>query len=208
MARVIRSVLVCARLENSVVFWVETIVVFLDVGCGDVPKGDVNLDLSYYGRGRNFVIGDAHYLPFKAETFMKVYCKHCLEHLEKPLVFFEEAKRILKKDGVLECVYPTDTLLTKKTIHNLLNLHWSSAFKWKRKVTGADRINYGGHKWQLPDYRVANLLRKAGFKIVEFERITFPMIRMDSDRKEKKWKVFVNAYLPIWQIETKFIAKC
>lgn len=180
---------------------------FLDVGCGDVPKGDVNLDLSYYGRGRNFVIGEAHHLPFKDETFTKVYSKHCLEHLESPLVFFREAKRTLKKGGILECIYPTDTMLTKKTIHNLLNLHWSSAFKWKRKVTGTDKINYGGHKWQLPDSGVLKLLQKAGFAEVAFEKISFPTIRMDSNLKKKRWKIFINKHLPEWQIETKFVAK-
>jgi ubiquinone/menaquinone biosynthesis C-methylase UbiE len=183
------------------------IVETLDVGCGDVPKGNVNLDLFYYGKGDNFVFGEAHHLPFKNETFVKVYCKHCLEHLENPLVFFGEAKRILRKGGVLECVYPTDTLLTKKTIHNLLNLHWSSAFKWKRKVTGADKINYGGHKWQLPDGRVLKLLKKAGFEKVQFERISFPTLRIDSDRKKKRWKTLVNACLPRLQIETRFVAK-
>jgi ubiquinone/menaquinone biosynthesis C-methylase UbiE len=181
---------------------------FLDVGCGDVPKGDVNLDLFYYGRGKNFVFGEAHHLPFKDETFTKVYSKHCLEHLASPLAFFAEARRVLRKGGVLECVYPTDTMLTKKTIHNLVNLHWSSAFKWKRKLTGADKINYGGHKWQLPDDRVSNLLQKAGFKEVDFQRISFPTIRMNSDPKKRKWKVIINTYLPRWQIETRFVAKC
>ena len=180
---------------------------FLDVGCGDVPKGDVNLDLFYYGRGKNFVFGEAHHLPFKDETFIKVYSKHCLEHLESPLTFFKEAKRILEKEGTLECIYPTDTMLTKKTIHNLFNLHWSSAFKWKRKLTGADKINYGGHKWQLPDDRILKLLQKAGFKKVEFEKISFPTIRMDSDKKKKKWKILINTYLPRWQIETRFVAR-
>jgi hypothetical protein len=47
----------------------------------------------------------------------------------------------------------------------------------------------------------------AGFKEVEFEKISFPTIRMDSDKKKKKWKILVNAYLPRWQIETKFVAK-
>jgi ubiquinone/menaquinone biosynthesis C-methylase UbiE len=141
----------------------------LDVGCGDVPKGDINLDLFYYGKGKNFIIGEAHHLPFKDETFTRVYSKHCLEHLENPLKFFTETRRILKKGGILECVYPTDTMLTKKTIHNLLNLHWSSAFKWKRKLTGADKINYGGHKWQLPDDKVDKLLQKAGFREVYFQ---------------------------------------
>lgn len=180
---------------------------FLDVGCGDVPKGNVNLDLFYYGRGRNFIIGEAHHLPFKSEAFAKVYSKHCLEHLESPLVFFTEAKRVLKKDGILECVYPTDSMLTKKTIHNLVNLNWSSAFKWKRKLKGADKINYGGHKWQLQDDGVAILLQKAGFRKIAFERISFPTIRMNHDRKVKRWRVLVNTYLPRWQIETRFVAK-
>jgi ubiquinone/menaquinone biosynthesis C-methylase UbiE len=180
---------------------------FLDVGCGDVPKGDVNLDLFYYGRGKNFVFGEAHHLPFKDETFTKVYSKHCLEHLTSPLIFFIEAKRVLANQGVLECVYPTDTMLTKKTIHNLLNLQLSSAFKWKRKLTGADKINYGGHKWQLPDDTVLKLLQRAGFKKVEFERISFPTIRMDKDKKKQGWKTLINKYLPRWQIETRFVAK-
>lgn len=172
-----------------------------------MPKGDVNLDLFYYGKGKNFVIGEAHHLPFKDSAFIRVYSKHNLEHLESPIQFFKEARRILKNGGTLECVYPTDTMLTKKTIHNLLNLHWSSAFKWKRKLIGADKINYGGHKWQLPDYRVLKLLQSAGFKKVEFERISFPTIRVDSDKKKKRWKTLINKCLPKWQIETRFVAE-
>lgn len=179
----------------------------LDVGCGDVPKGDVNLDIHYYGKWKNFVFGDAHYLPFKNKVFDKVYCSHTLEHLENPLKFFEEARRALKNGGVLECIYPTDIMLKKKTLHNLLNLRWSSAFKWKTKLTGGDEINYGGHKWQLPDERVLKLLRKAGFTEVNFHKIKFPSIRMDNDQKKRKWKIFLNKHLPKWQIETKFIAK-
>ncbi len=179
----------------------------LDVGCGDRPKGDVNVDLFFYMKCENFIVAEAHHLPFKNSVFEIVYSKHCLEHLKNPLNFFKEAKRILKNGGTLECVYPTDTMLTKKTIHNLLNLHWSSAFKWKAKLTGGDKINYGGHKWQLPNERVHKLLHKAGFKEVNFQKIKFPSIRMDTDRKKRKWKIFLNKYLPKWQIETKFMAK-
>jgi hypothetical protein len=96
-------------------------------------------------------------------------------------------------------------MLTKKTVHNLLNLHWSSAFKWKRKLIGADKINYGGHKWQLPDDRVLKMLQRAGFRKVEFEKIGFPTIRIDPDKK--RWKILMNTYLPRWQIETRFVAK-
>ena len=179
----------------------------LDVGCGDRPTGDVNLDRFYYGKWNNFVIGEAHHLPFKNNVFDKVYSKHCLEHFENPLKFFKEAKRVLKNGGLLECIYPTDTMLTKKTIHNLLNLRWSSAFKWKSKVTGAGKINYGGHKWQLPDDALHKLLKKAGFAKVNFHKIRFPTIRMDIDPEERKWKIALNKYLPTWQIETKFVAE-
>jgi SAM-dependent methyltransferase len=171
----------------------------LDVGCGDRPTGDVNLDLFFYGKWKNFVIAEAHHLPFKDNVFEKAYSKHCVEHLENPLKFFKEAKRVLKKGGSLECIYPTDTMLTKKTIHNILNMRWSSAFKWKSKLTGGNKINYGGHKWQL--------LRKLGFTKINFHKIRFPTIRTDIDQKEKKWKITLNKFLPTWQIETKFVAE-
>jgi ubiquinone/menaquinone biosynthesis C-methylase UbiE len=179
----------------------------LDVGCGNVPKGDVNLDLFFYTKCKNFIIAEAHHLPFKNSTFEQVRCKHCLEHLENPLRFFKEAKRVLKKSGTLECIYPMDSRLVKKTIHNLINLHWSSAFKWKTKLTGSDRINYGGHKWQLPNEGVLKLLQKAGFTEINFHKIKFPSIRMDRNPKNTKWKIFLNKYLPKWHIETKFVAK-
>jgi ubiquinone/menaquinone biosynthesis C-methylase UbiE len=179
----------------------------LDVGCGDRPVGDVNLDRFYYGKWKNFIIAEVHYLPFKNNMFEKIHSKHCLEHFENPLKFFQEAKRVLKEGGALECIYPTDTMLTKKTIHNILNLRWSSAFKWKSKITGGEKINYGGHKWQLHDGTVHKLLKKAGFTKIMFDKISFPTIRMDLDRKKRKWKIELNKYLPTWQLETKFVAK-
>jgi hypothetical protein len=98
-------------------------------------------------------------------------------------------------------------MLTKKTIHNLLNLRWSSAFKWKSKVTGVEKINYGGHKWQLPDDTTRKFLRKAGFTKIIFHKIRFPTLRTDIDPTPKKWKIALNKCLPTWQIETKFVAK-
>jgi ubiquinone/menaquinone biosynthesis C-methylase UbiE len=167
----------------------------------------VNLDLFHYGKWRNFTIGEAHHLPFRNSVFDRVCSKHCVEHLENPFEFFRETKRILKEGGTLECTYPTDTKLTKKTIHNLLNLRWSSAFKWKKKLMGKENINYGGHKWQMRDAAVSELLREAGFKKVAFTKISFPSIRMDLDPKIRQWKVILNRYLPTWQIETRFVAE-
>lgn len=179
----------------------------LDVGCGDRPTGDVNLDLFYYGKWQNLVIGEAHHIPFKNNVFDKVYSKNCLEHLENPLKFFEETKRVLKKGGVLECIYPTNSKYTKITIHNLLNLRWSSAFKWKSILKGTNKISHGGHKWQLNYDAVHKLLKRAGFTKVNFHKLRFPSIRTDNDPKKIKWKLWLNKYLPTWQIETQLVAE-
>jgi len=85
----------------------------LDVGCGDRPKGDVNLDLFYYAKCRNLIIAEAHRLPFRDGVVTRVYSRHSLEHFENPLEFFSEAKRVLGEGGTLECTYPTDRMLTK-----------------------------------------------------------------------------------------------
>jgi len=176
----------------------------LDVGCGDRPTGDVNLDLFYYGRGKNYVIGEAHHLPFGNRVFEKVYCSNALEHFANPLAFFKEARRV--SNGWLQCIYPTDSMIKKKTVHNLLNLRWSAAFHWKAKVTGQRKINYGGHKWQLNDNEVRALLKRAGFNQIVFRRRSFPGIRTDRDSKKWGWKAILNRYLPRWQLETEFIA--
>lgn len=177
----------------------------LDIGCGDRPRGDVNLDRFYYGKWENFIIGEAHHLPFKDKAFDHIYSSNTLEHLENPLKFFKEAKRVA--NSIFECIYPTDSMIKKKTIHNLLNLRWSAAFKWKTKVTGGRKINYGGHRWQINNDKTLELLKKAGFTSVTFNKINFPTIRTNKDRRKWKWKVWLNKYLPRWQLETRFVAK-
>jgi len=63
----------------------------LDVGCGDSPHGDVNVDLyldpnihrkeSIRGKKiRNFVLADCHSLPFQDKSFDIVFSSHLLEH--------------------------------------------------------------------------------------------------------------------------------
>ena len=45
----------------------------LDVGCGETPKGDVNVDIyPIKCPGNNFLIAMADYLPFKDKSFNTV----------------------------------------------------------------------------------------------------------------------------------------
>lgn len=89
-------------------FYIFYIMSILDVGCGDTPKGTVNVDL-HIGRSQhlyfpsrqvnpdrivNFVRADAHHLPFKSHIFPMVLCHHTLEHLTNPLQALREMARV------------------------------------------------------------------------------------------------------------------
>jgi len=90
----------------------------LDVGCGDRPKGTVNLDWARSqssdffeserqvdpGRATNFVLGDAYHLPFRDNAFETVLCHHTLEHLVNPVLALKELLRATS--NVLEIIVP------------------------------------------------------------------------------------------------------
>lgn len=78
----------------------------LDVGCGPHPhpEAEVTCDL-YFGaeneggvirprESKNFLICDAHHLPFKDQAFEESNCTHVLEHLEDPKQGYRELRRV------------------------------------------------------------------------------------------------------------------
>jgi len=85
----------------------------LDVGCGNNPTGDVNVDLflnehTFQGDStslkfidakkiRNPVKADAHFLPFKTNSFEEVYSSHVLEHLQSPTKALLEMIRVSRE---------------------------------------------------------------------------------------------------------------
>jgi ubiquinone/menaquinone biosynthesis C-methylase UbiE len=88
----------------------------LDVGCGDRPRGTVNVDLNVedsshlYKRPsnlkkiQNFVCADAQHLPFRNNVFVKVLCWHTLEHLDDPEGAVKEMVRVA--NGTVQVVVP------------------------------------------------------------------------------------------------------
>jgi len=97
---------------------VETLI--LDVGCGTSPHGDVNVDLhpeATMHRSRtqakmrpintattpNFVKADAHYLPFRSNSFHTVVSHHTIEHVGNPVAMLKEMLRIAKRTVVVVC---------------------------------------------------------------------------------------------------------
>ncbi|MCX6000374.1 MAG: methyltransferase domain-containing protein [Chloroflexi bacterium] len=53
----------------------------LDIGCGEVTRGDVNIDI-YVPRVRppNFILASAEHLPFRSGAFGIVRSSYVIEH--------------------------------------------------------------------------------------------------------------------------------
>lgn len=98
----------------------------LDVGCGSNPHGDVNIDAHPNNKNqcweewnpknvKNFILTDAHKLPFRKEVFSKVLCIHTLEHLQNPLAALNEMKYIV--NGTLDLRVPSEYNTDKTKTH-------------------------------------------------------------------------------------------
>ena len=73
----------------------------LDVGCGDKPRGDVNIDLAHNRSAFNFIRSDAQHLPFRDKTFKTTYVLTVLEHLNKPYDALREIFRVTNGDVII-----------------------------------------------------------------------------------------------------------
>ncbi|MBI1883163.1 MAG: class I SAM-dependent methyltransferase [Chlamydiae bacterium] len=90
----------------------------LDLGCGaarykDFFPNSITLDINSVLRPH--VVGDAHSLPFKNESFDAIVCTEMLEHLFEPWKSVEEMKRVLRGGGDLHIKHSV-----------LLSYSWSS----------------------------------------------------------------------------------
>jgi len=127
----------------------------LDIGCGGssrfpqhTVRGDVNCDICKPKRKiPNFVLCDAHYLPFRDTAFKKVYMYDLIEHLDSPLQALKEARRVLKIGGELELGTP-NALYLPKILRSMIRRYYHPH---------EDHIQ----TWGLPELRA--LLFRAGF---------------------------------------------
>jgi ubiquinone/menaquinone biosynthesis C-methylase UbiE len=90
----------------------------LDVGCGNKPRGDINVDKYRYTnetenqnprkyvKTRCNVIATGEYLPFKDKTFDLVMSIHSIEHSSHPKDFLLELKRVCKEKGKIKIECP------------------------------------------------------------------------------------------------------
>lgn len=143
--------------ENLNFFNVESI---LDVGCGNgrymthfsrksclVVGIDINKDILIKTRnGKNLVVADAHFLPFRDSYFELVFSTDVIEHLINPLHALSEMYRV-SKDRIYVC-----------TPNKLCPVDMSKVASW-----------LGNHKRPLIEkyltkWELEKLLKIAGFK--------------------------------------------
>lgn len=90
----------------------------LDVGCGDNPHGEVNIDHRMHENIEldqvnkryvdiesipNFIRADALNLPFRDNCFEKTFCFHVIEHVSNPYKLISELIRVTRKEIEIRC---------------------------------------------------------------------------------------------------------
>jgi SAM-dependent methyltransferase len=133
----------------------------LDASILDVGGGDRIINLPYFVNFDRFrysglvnVVGDAHHLPFKDDTFDLVLCEAVIEHLRKPWVAVEEFYRVLKFKGYIYAdvafmvsahAYPSHYFnMTREGVRALFE-------KFKE-------VNSGVQEYQMPSYALVPML--------------------------------------------------
>lgn len=166
----------------------------LDVGCGEVPLGSVNVDLHVEGtthRGEhnrrldphkipNFVRADMNTLPFKDGVFRTVVSNYALEHITTPYKALKEMLRVSSKyidvqvPHRLDRAHPHNRSWDKRHHVSLFTRKWFGdlARKLGLKILVCEAVSYRffPHRY-IPLLRLPYLLR---FHAEKGDRPTHP----------------------------------
>ncbi len=130
---------------------------------------DIVIEKHYRG---NYVKADAQAMPFKNEAFDCIVAGELIEHLEKPELFVQEAKRVLKEGGTLIITTPNKNSLINRLFHSYeAPLHYSLFSKEE----------------------LFQMLKKSGFKVVKF--VCFPYTEESSSGSRHKKLFFLRKLL-------------
>ena len=177
----------------------------LDIGCGEGTRlaGLINKNKEKEGRGidisntaiqmakknypyLNFIKSDLENIPFKNDTFDLCYSAYVLEHLDNPEKLLEEARRLLKSNGVLILIAPNYGSPNRSSpcykgsrikklvfgyIKDLLKIFSNNKLDWNKVTPISSKKKYE-IDWdcQTEPYlgSLINYLKKKGFNILEY----------------------------------------
>jgi hypothetical protein len=76
--------------------------IVLDIGCGDNPRGNVNVDCYIPDKiPTNFILANAEYLPFRFNSVNTILSYYNIEHLLNPPDFLLTISRIAKENIII-----------------------------------------------------------------------------------------------------------
>jgi ubiquinone/menaquinone biosynthesis C-methylase UbiE len=110
-----------------------------------------------------FVVAHGYFLPFRNSVFRVVTLLEVLEHVDKPELMLNEARRVLVRGGIVVCLVPNENSLLFKVL-------W---FLWTRIRGGVWKDK---HITKFDKEILAEKLKKAGFSIVNSVYINLKML--------------------------------
>lgn len=139
----------------------------------DIVKSSVDWANKHWAKNKRmkFIVGDAHKLPFKDETFDAVFCLEALEHVVNPVQVFKEFKRVMKKGGYGVFLVPSDNDLFK-IVWWLWLTFYPRGWVWRETHIQTYRNNY------LP-----KACKKAGFEIELDKKFNLGMLHLVKVKK-------------------------
>ncbi len=120
-----------------------------------------------------FQLGDAHKLDFKPNTFDAVFALEVMEHVFEPQIVFKEIKRVLKKNGYVIILVPSDNFLFKI-------IWWFVTNFWWARIWQDCHVQSFSAKQSL-----AKEMEKAGFKIEVDDKFLLGMLNLVKARKTR-----------------------
>lgn len=99
----------------------------------------------------NFLVADAHKLPFKSNYFDLIVSYETIEHLVNPPKALKEIHRVLKKDGQTIIAMDSGSLLFR-----IIWLFWENT---------KGKIWQGAHLHPFHHNELEKVIKKAGFKV-------------------------------------------
>ncbi len=133
----------------------------LNIGCGDsTKKGEVGLDIRKMISVN--IIADAHMLPFKDESFNRIFSSHLIEHFSHQEItkVFVEWVRVLKRDCIIEIRCPD---LRARALLFFLNPTWSNI----KNIYGREEYSEDYHKCGFYFQLLKSLLESCGISNIK-----------------------------------------
>jgi 2-polyprenyl-3-methyl-5-hydroxy-6-metoxy-1,4-benzoquinol methylase len=202
----------------------------LDIGCGNgteitLPLARRGLDITgvdmqpegiAWANAHN-VYPNAKFICGRFEDqnlglFDVVICSYILEHLDYPVPFLKEVKRVLSPDGILFVTVPNGYgafEIEKKVTKSFMK--W--LIKRIKMQEDAPPLNPGcPHVQSFTMKKLKNILNETGFKVLEIEHGTFiggSITNMIISKFPKfiDWNIKVTDKLPSWMVSLWYL-KC